>query len=346
MVPYWPVEVKDSVRIRPVANRLSEACGAIAMNSIARLASVSLIATACCTPQPSVVEGESARFASGSALETGPGSITGRATLVGAAPDPRRIILSPGCAALNGRGTVPDPGALVYQEHGNAVPYAFVYIRDGVPTGRPPPTKPVTLTYERCRIEPRVLGMIAGQPLMIRNRDNLPHNFHSLARKNRSFNFAQPTVGAKLISGDRSFSRPEFGADAMRVKCDIHPWETAWCHVMPHGFFDVSRSHETDGGDPSRRGTFEIRDVPPGEYVVVAWHESFGMIEQTIVVRPGIATDVQFGFDPDRSGPARTPEAAPTNGLAPWRDDWFLLMAGLMKGRAGMEPVPSSTWPA
>ena len=58
------------------------------------------------------------------------------------------------------------------------------------------------------------------------------------------------------------------------VKCNIHSWMHAYIGVVEHPYFAVT------GAD----GTFEIPNVPPGDYVVEAWQEKLGTQEQKITV--------------------------------------------------------------
>jgi len=57
----------------------------------------------------------------------------------------------------------------------------------GVPAGQKftAPTTPVVLNQDGCRYHPHVFGMMASQPLEIRNSDPLLHNIKALAKKNR-----------------------------------------------------------------------------------------------------------------------------------------------------------------
>ena len=56
--------------------------------------------------------------------------------------------------------------------------------------------------------------------------------------------------------------------------------------LVKHPFFAVT----ADGG------TFSLGKLPPGEYVVEAWHEVFGTKEQTITVGDGETKAVEFSF--------------------------------------------------
>ena len=50
------------------------------------------------------------------------------------------------------------------------------------------------------------------------------------------------------------------------VECNIHSWMDAYIGAVPHPYFAVT------GND----GTFEIHNVPPGDYVIEAWQAKLG----------------------------------------------------------------------
>jgi hypothetical protein len=79
----------------------------------------------------------------------------------------------------------------------------------------------------------------------------------------------------------KSFARPEM---AVAMQCNQHPWMRAYINVMANPYYAVSA---TDG-------KFEIRNLPPGEYTLVAVHEKFG--EQTANVRVGPRENVTVDF--------------------------------------------------
>ncbi len=43
-------------------------------------------------------------------------------------------------------------------------------------------------------------------------------------------------------------------------------------------------------------GTFQIDDIPPGEYTVTAWHPSLGVQKQTVTLGAGAASEITFDF--------------------------------------------------
>jgi plastocyanin len=157
----------------------------------------------------------------------------------------------------------------------------FVYVKEGLGSGPYASSKlPVTMTQKGCMYEPHVMGIQTGQTLRIENSDPLLHNVHSLPKINKSFNFAQPKKG---MTTETSFTNPEV---MVKVKCDVHPWMGCFIGVLDHPFFGVT----------DENGTCKIQNLPPGKYVLSAWHEEFGTIEKEITIVPNETISTVFTF--------------------------------------------------
>jgi plastocyanin len=157
----------------------------------------------------------------------------------------------------------------------------FVYIKGGL-EGKTfeTPATPVTLDQKGCWFAPRVIGIQAGQTLQVSNSDPVTHNIHPLAEVNREWNHSQGPGDAPIA---RKFPRPEV---MIRVKCNIHSWMRAFIGVLDNPYFAVS------GMD----GSFELRNVPPGDYTIAAWQETLGIQEQKVTVPPSGAVTASFTF--------------------------------------------------
>ncbi|HEX7898934.1 MAG TPA: carboxypeptidase regulatory-like domain-containing protein [Planctomycetota bacterium] len=197
-------------------------------------------------PSPPVVE----------ATPSATGAIWGVVTLMGERPPRKRvkaIEADPACAALHGEALLSDEFVVDAEKR---VRWAVVHVVKGLGERRfEPPTVPVQLEQVGCRYVPHVLGVRVDQPVAIVNRDPLLHNVHGLPFVNREFNFGQLWRSENV----RAFARPEI----FQVKCDVHPWMSAWLAVFDHPFFAIS------GED----GVFRIPGLPPGRYEIAAWHE-------------------------------------------------------------------------
>jgi len=198
---------------------------------------------------------------------------------------------TPACAGMHSKA-VPDQGTLVYKKQGNAVPYTFVYLKKGVAAKYDPPETPIVLNQQGCMYHPHVFGMIAGQGIDIKNSDNLNHNIHSLAKKNPTFNFLQANPMTKQLRGKATFTKKEV---MVKIKCDVHSWMSSYCGVLTHPFFDVSKSHE-DTKVKDERGTFMIKDLPAGTYVVEAIHEKLGKVTQKVTVKDGETKEIEIAI--------------------------------------------------
>jgi len=164
--------------------------------------------------------------------------------------------------------TVPLQENLIVGENGGLA-NVFVYVKEGLKKSNYPlPDKPAVLNQDKSMFRPRVLGVMAGQDVLMKNSDPMIHNVRSLSTKNRPFNIAQP---ANTPDRKKVFTA---GEKAIQIGCDFHPWMKAFIFVMEHPYFAVSNA----------QGQFKIEGLPAGDYTLAAWHETFGEKEVKITV--------------------------------------------------------------
>ncbi len=215
-----------------------------------------------------------------------------------------KIVAPPGLAAITGfvlyQGTPPKPKAInfgpekvcsslhpdkppVYEtlvvNPNGSLKWAVVGIRGNVSGKYPPPEKPVVVDQLGCIFAPHVVGAMVGQEIEFRNSDPVTHNIRGTATRNRPFNnnFAPKSI-TKI-----KFDSPEIG---IPLKCDIHFWMSGSINVFPHPFFAVT-------GDD---GSFVISGVPPGNYTLLAWHETLKTQTQSITLSAGEVKEIDFTF--------------------------------------------------
>jgi hypothetical protein len=162
----------------------------------------------------------------------------------------------------------------------------FVHVREGLgDMAFPVPSEAVVIDQTGCQYVPRVAGAMANQTITLRNSDGLLHNISAAPSTNRPFNISQPVS----MDTDRTFALPEV---MVPLTCDVHGWMAAWVGVTSHPFHAVT-------GDA---GTFTLSDLPPGEYVLEAWHPELGTQEQTVTVTTGETSSVSFVFTAGGAG--------------------------------------------
>ena len=203
-------------------------------------------------------------------VRTGTGVIRGVVTLAGKAPEMAMIPNQPchaGAPALREETVVADreghlQNVIVYLE--NPPP---------APSAASPPA--VSLDQVNCQFVPHVVALRTGQTLRVSTSDPTLHNVHGLCTVNDAFNFALVAAGQ---SKDLTFGQPE----RFQVRCDVHPWMKAWVQVFDHPYFAVT----------DKNGAFEIRNVPPGSYTLVAWQERYGEQRIRVNASDGHVSDV------------------------------------------------------
>jgi plastocyanin len=207
------------------------------------------------------------------------GSVVGRVRFEGQPPKPTRISMSadPSCAKLH-------PGSALNEDFvmgsdgllGNVV----VFISDGLGNRSfDVPGEPAVFEQKGCMYQPHVIAVRANQQIRVVNSDSTLHNIHPVPANNREWNKAEP-AGSTL---EETFAREEI---AIPVKCNVHPWMRSYIAVFKHPFYAVT----------GKDGSFDLRNLPPGEYTVKAWHEKLGTMTQEITVVPGEARSVDFVF--------------------------------------------------
>jgi len=157
----------------------------------------------------------------------------------------------------------------------------FVYVKEGLKKKTyTVPKEAAVLNQDKSMFRPRVMGVLAGQDVMMKNSDPMIHNVRSLSTKNRPFNIAQP---AKTPDRKKVFNT---GENAIQIGCDFHPWMKAFIFVMEHPYFVVSDTN----------GQFKIKGLPAGDYTLSAWHETFGEKETMITVDPSGSSKISISF--------------------------------------------------
>ena len=156
-----------------------------------------------------------------------------------------------------------------------AVEDSVVYL-DDVAKGKPWPTaaEPPTLDNKDCRFHPEVQAIPAGT-LDVHNSDPVLHNTHGYYGKRTAFNVALPNQG-ETVKVDLK------RAGQVRVDCDAHGWMLGWIYVVGNPYYVVT------GAD----GSFEIGDVPPGDYTLIADQAYTGPVKVKVTVAAGKTVEV------------------------------------------------------
>jgi plastocyanin len=136
---------------------------------------------------------------------------------------------------------------------------------EGVHDAKPPET-PVKISQRNLQFAPEFAIVVMGQKVEMPNDDDVVHNVYSFTGTSQ-FNLGLYGKGeSRTVSFDQ--------AGIVDVFCSIHHQMHARVFVVPSKYFANSLPGHS----------FTLTDVPPGRYVLKAWHERSHMIEKTIVV--------------------------------------------------------------
>jgi plastocyanin len=153
------------------------------------------------------------------------------------------------------------------------------------------PSNPVKFKIEQLnrRFAPDLLVVPVGSTVSFPNMDPIFHNLFSLS-KPKSFDLGSYDQGE---SRDVFFPKPGI----VEIYCHLHPNMAATIVVTPNRWY----------AKPDRTGQYQIPDVPPGKYTLVAWHKSAGFFRKAIVVESGHDSVADFFIPisaaPEEAGP-------------------------------------------
>ncbi|HUL68916.1 MAG TPA: hypothetical protein VLT17_01620 [Gemmatimonadales bacterium] len=178
-----------------------------------------------------------------------------------------------GNPAVSGRVTVLDKDNKVAEDVGRAVIW--------LETAQPVPTPPgrADMSTENKQFLPGVVVMTVGSTLTFPNHDPFNHNVFSLSDVG-PFDLGLYGRGeGKTVTFQK--------AGIVRVYCNVHAQMSGFVLVRDNPYF----------AQPSADGSFTIPDVPPGEYIVHAWHERGKEYSRDLRVPPSGLDDLQLTVD-------------------------------------------------
>ena len=236
-----------------------------------------------CAKKPETSEAPAAPAANANAkpVDTATaGSISGMVKLDGTPPKMKVINMAAEASCAKQHSTPATSQEVVVGKDG-ALENVVVYLKGDFGQYKfDVPQTPVTITQKGCMYEPHVLALQVDQPFQAVNDDPVTHNIHPLPMDNREWNESQPPGAAPI---EQKFAHEEVG---FPVKCNIHPWMKAYVSVFSNPYFQVT----------GKDGSFDLKDVPPGTYTLVAWQELYGTQEQSVTIGPKESKTVAITF--------------------------------------------------
>ncbi len=128
------------------------------------------------------------------------------------------------------------------------------------------------LNQKTCRYEPHVLLVPVQATLTVKSKDPLLHTVQMSG--SADYNLPFTTEGQEI-------SRPMNREGTVSLRCNVHPWMNGEMIVAKNPYYAVT----------DQDGNFELTEVPPGDYEIVAWHEGWRVVGENALY--DIATQVR-----------------------------------------------------
>lgn len=237
---------------------------------------------------------------------TNGGTIQGTVTIEGGQPRPMAFNLV----------TIPDPvfcgtistgtGWRIVEDFiigpNNTLKDVVVMLKD-VPKGKSFALPQVRIESIDCEFLPFVNVLKDRDEIEVVNMDPVEHDIqgYETARARGArilFNRPLPMnpyldlagiFGKKYMAGEpmREKIHLRKGRNVFVMQCGFHPYMFSWGLVAENPYFSITKED----------GKFHIFDIPPGEYVLAAWHPGVNeFVEQTVIVKANSVTPAQFNF--------------------------------------------------
>jgi hypothetical protein len=124
--------------------------------------------------------------------------------------------------------------------------------------------KPVAMDFLGLQLEPHIVSVRTGQPLVIGNPDPVGHNPTDITSgKNVELCRVIPAGGPFIRIMQHAEARP------IPVACTIHPWESGRVIIKDHPYVGISY----------RDGTVLIKNLPVGKHTFSVWQECCGFVQ-------------------------------------------------------------------
>jgi len=212
---------------------------------------------------------------------SGGGKISGKITLNGKAPAPRKILMERNPEVC---GTGEREIREVTVDGSGGLRHAVVYI-EKIDAGKKWDGKPVRLNQKGCKFVEWLQIMKAKDELEVVNRDPLLHNVHAYELIGNArltiFNEAQPVQGYTYRKKIKMRHSP-----VMKIECDAHNFMHAYMLVLKNPYFAITAPD----------GSYTIDNIPAGKYKVTVWHSMLGKKTREVEVKGGASAGLNHAY--------------------------------------------------
>jgi hypothetical protein len=219
------------------------------------------------------------------------GTIKGNAKMIGSMPYPRiyHLILFPNidmCAEVD---TDDEMNRLLddfkVSPAGGLKDVAITL--EHVEAGKPFNKEPINILSENCKFFPDLNFIRQGESFKVDNLDAVMHNSQVYQKERGKILLNIPIPAEEVSDGIVTFKKK---FKIMQMICGMHEFMQTWGYRVQNPYY-----FKTDD-----KGNYNIDDIPPGEYIVNAWHYLMKPQKRKIKIAAGETIDLSFVFDADK----------------------------------------------
>jgi hypothetical protein len=219
---------------------------------------------------------------------TNGGTIKGKAIMTGKMPYPRvyHLILFPNidmCAEIE------------TDDEMNRVLDDFKISEDGglkdvvitlehVEAGKPFNKKPILIDSENCKFSPDVNAARQGEEFKVNNIDAVMHNSQVYQAERGKIIQNLPVPPEEVTDGKVTFQK---NYKIFQMICGMHEFMQTWGYRVQNPYYFITKL----GGE------FKIDNIPPGDYLLNAWHYLMKPHSQKISIAKNETISANFEFD-------------------------------------------------
>jgi hypothetical protein len=220
------------------------------------------------------------------------GTIQGKTTLTGDMPAPRiyHLVLFPNidmCAEVDadesGENRVLDDFK-ISQEGGLK---DVLISLEHVEAGKPFVKEPLMIRSENCKFTPDVNPIRQGEAFKVDNQDAVMHNSQVYQKERGKILLNIPIPAEEVSEGKIEFQKDY---KIMQMICGMHEFMQTWGYRVQNPYYSQTKID----------GNFKIDNIPPGDYVVTAWHYLMKVQTKKIHVTENSVIDLDFAFNGDK----------------------------------------------
>ncbi len=216
------------------------------------------------------------------------GTLQGKAVLTGPVPLPRvyHLVLFPNmdlCAKVE------------TDQEMNRVIHDFKVAQDGglkdvvvsleyVPSEKPFEKELLNIKTEHCKFSPYVNVVKQDENFKVENYDLAIHNSQIYQAERGKIIENIPIWPKRTARGNIHFQKDY---KIFQMICGMHEFMQTWGYRVQNPYYFIT------GED----GAFTINKIPPGDYVVNAWHPQMDIRSQSIQVKGNELIELNFEFD-------------------------------------------------